>query len=94
LDPRGERIVLLEVGTDEKLVSNVEDLDDLVQNGERDFALWHCHVLFDNLTESPAALLHDVENGSPLLVQLVLKLLGEAEEGHAPSQDAFVIARL
>ena len=65
-----------------------------MQNGEGHFALGHRHVLLDDLSQNPTALLHDVKHGSPVLVHLKLELLGEAEQGNAACQDPPVVAGL
>ena len=94
LDPGSKRVVLSEERTEHQLIGDVENLDDVMQNCQSLVVVQLCHLCLANLTKCWTDLLHDVEEGLALLVQLKLELFGKTKQGNTPRQDALIVSRV
>ena len=94
LDPWGKSIVFPQEGTENELVRDVENFDNLVKNCESDFIIELAHILLSNLAESSSDLLHEANHDVPRLIHLVLVLLRKAEESGAARENTLLVARL
>lgn len=94
MDPGSEGVVFPKVGAEKKLVRDVENFDDLVQNGQALLVFKLTHVLLNNCAKYATTLLHNVKYRRSLLIKLILVLLGKTEESDAACKDTLVVARL
>ena len=93
LDPRRQPIALLQEGTEDELVGAPEYFDDLMEYGEGCLVFRLSNILLSQRSQYAITLLQDfVKFVSFFVLDLVLKLSEEAEEGLAACERAFVIA--
>ena len=92
MDPRSNGIVLTKEGAEEELVRSVEDLNDLMQYGQGCLILQLHNIGLYDSSKSWSDLLHYGVKRLSLFLQIVLVLLGKAEQCDTPGQNSFIVA--